>query len=259
MQLPKLSNAEWIALAGVVVAVFAFLATIISALITRPRWKAGKAELVHVIVRDYSADYLRLPVLTLTARNASNEVVVLTAVEVQVVDVWPLMLIVPFNAAMRPSANYDLSLDPTEQPPYTRSIAISHSLQPNEADQFTIALSLDPMVMPESIYHLRLRLLFNRGDVTQSKDVVVVLPDASSFHPTYFSADFNKQWAQYQALPAISIRTLGVFQDLASISAEIDAQNRRRIESAGKIEAVFSERAEELIRMAREQNVQKRT
>ena len=144
---------------------------------------AGTATVIGDVISDRSSDSeLRLvdvrltrmegqPVLDVKLRNPSDRVAFLKRADFVVRRVETLDTIATPRTAVPPSGSYEVVL-PSEALPQNVSVAISHSLQPNEVDRFLFVLHPDVRPGRRYAFWVDLALIYDEDDkVLRYRDI----------------------------------------------------------------------------------------
>jgi hypothetical protein len=121
-----------------------------------PFGHSAKLQLEDASIEDGPGKF---PVLDITVSNTGSQTAVLKRAGLTVGRVWKLSppQQVAFSA-LQPSANYETML--TIRDNYSTTTPISHSLQPNEADRFTILLKHDGSGRDDYVVRLTVTLIY---------------------------------------------------------------------------------------------------
>lgn len=123
-----------------------------------PFTRSPKLQLEHAIVKDRPGKF---PVLDVKVLNTGNQTAVLREARFTVDKIWKLT---PSNLlmynALEPSAKYEIMLKIRDQQAYSASIGISHALQPDETDRFTVRLKHNAPVQEDYIVRMTVELIY---------------------------------------------------------------------------------------------------
>ena len=251
--LSQLSGDQLVTLvAGLVAGLVTGFAAIIAAFITKAR-KRAKVELVDVTINDKKVSYAKLPVVDVSVRNTGDMTAVLTQAVIEVHEVWHLELQFPTMLSLKSSETYDIKIDPQRDSPYIQRTAIAHSVKSDEADRFSLSFGLEPMLAFESVYHVTLTIIFNGKERTNSKELILVLPDMSDSDTPYFMDEFSAAWESHQATKWFDPETKKTVDSIfdESRAKKIDQKNRKALLRAAAINGIVSNRAAKLIDKAK--------
>jgi len=246
-----ISHFSFWAILGSLLTVAATLLTFLLAKIRAP----AKVKLVNAEITNANTVahfvHFNLPVIDIIFTNERKKIAVVTAAEVEVRNVWDLVLQFPVMQGLPVSGKYTLQLDPGKAAPYKVEVPISHVLKSDEGDRIQITIGLNPLKPFERFYQLSIRLIYDRDKKTKPFDFVLVLPDMSGSNgkPEYFLADFDRKFAEHQKKTWASqkIKEIADLVFNRTGAEEIHNHNKLSIVSASLVRGYRNDRATELI------------
>lgn len=215
-----------------------------------PKVKLVDVEILNVPTVAHFVPF-NLAAIDLTFRNDRQKTAVITEVEVEVKDIWTLVLQFPVMQALPVSATYDLVLNPTKATPYALKVPVSQQLKADEADRIRLTVGLDPLKPFENFYWISIRLVDDAGRKTNTIDFVLVLPDnsVSQAKPEYFLEDYEKKLEAHrkQTWSSPNIKATADLMFDPAAAREIHNHNRLSILKASLVSGYRNNRAVTLI------------
>jgi hypothetical protein len=143
--------------------------------------KVTGLELVDV---NFDEDY-RLPTLDIKLRNTGKQIAFLKRATLNVQKVWHVHPTLVALGVVKSSATYDIEL-PAEGVPYSKSISVSQSIRPNNADRFKISMKVDG----NTIYLITLSLIYDGNDKVVNSEQLLLFKRKP--HSEYSLSDYSR-------------------------------------------------------------------
>jgi hypothetical protein len=235
----------------IVVAIISVVGALVGTVITVRRTPAD-LKLVDISVSDRpdsmtvgTVEHFNLATLNIHMKNDGDKSALVTAIDLEVKDVWPLELIEPKAEYLNASQTYSVEIDPGRPTPYSLTVPISQTLKGDQTDQIKLNIGLKPLKPFEIVFHVSCSLVYNGGAKTSAVDEVMVLPDLSAMDTPYFLADYNELSKYRSKATGKPLVTFG-----PKAAREVDGYNRQILLKAAAIGAKMNNRATALIEKA---------
>ena len=179
-----------------------------------PFSQSPKVQLEDAFVDDDPGSF---PILDIKVLNTGKQTAVLKRAHFTVDKVWkvtPTSLL--SFMALQPSAKYEVMLKIRDQETYSISTKISHSLQPNEPDRFTVILNHDAPVQEDLIVRMSVDLIYGDSKSLTIPNLLYVA-QRPGFQGNYLSASSGAKAVAREIQNVDGKRSNGLRQLLSKI------------------------------------------